>query len=86
MNDDAAAERASRTTLASEARGKADVEIVVMELYKMMQSMLFKDATQKDNWKRFVKQLRKNVNTKPVPSHLDTPKRGGRGLGKQSGS
>ncbi|XP_063082486.1 uncharacterized protein C16orf96 homolog isoform X1 [Cavia porcellus] len=67
-------EKADRSALASKA-SRADLEVVVTELNSMIQSMLLKVSTSEDNWKKSVKQLRKDMATKLVPSDLDALKK-----------
>ncbi|ERE68955.1 hypothetical protein H671_7g17541, partial [Cricetulus griseus] len=54
---------ANRDALASKA-SRTDLEVVATELNEIVQSMLLKITTQEDDWKKSLKQLRKDLNTK----------------------
>ncbi|KAM7333010.1 hypothetical protein ACRRTK_006330 [Alexandromys fortis] len=56
-------EKADRDALASKAN-RADLEVTAMELNEMIQSMLLKITTYEGDWKKSLKHLRKDLNTK----------------------
>ncbi|KAM5227746.1 LOW QUALITY PROTEIN: uncharacterized protein C16orf96 homolog [Ctenodactylus gundi] len=74
-------EKADRGALASKA-SHSDLETVVTELSNMVQGMIFKVTTQQDDWKKSVKQLKKELATKLVPSDLDALKKAMEELGQ----
>ncbi|XP_059126064.1 uncharacterized protein C16orf96 homolog isoform X2 [Peromyscus eremicus] len=67
-------EKADKDALASKA-SRTDLEVVAMELNEMVQSMLLKISTQESDWKKSLKHLRKDLNTKLVHSDLNSLKR-----------
>ncbi|MEJ1287425.1 hypothetical protein NN561_018443 [Cricetulus griseus] len=67
-------EKANRDALASKA-SRTDLEVVATELNEIVQSMLLKITTQEDDWKKSLKQLRKDLNTKIVHSDLNSLKK-----------
>ncbi|XP_036050445.1 uncharacterized protein C16orf96 homolog [Onychomys torridus] len=67
-------EKADRDALASKAN-RTDLELVAMELNEMVQSMLLKISTHESDWKKSLKHLRKDLNTKLVHSDLNSLKR-----------
>ncbi|XP_051035707.1 uncharacterized protein C16orf96 homolog [Phodopus roborovskii] len=74
MMDQELKEKADRDALASKA-SRTDLEVVAMELNEMVQSMLLKITTHECDWKKSLKHLRKDVNTKLVHSDLNSLKR-----------
>ncbi|XP_051024062.1 uncharacterized protein C16orf96 homolog [Acomys russatus] len=74
MVDQELNEKADRDNLASKAN-RADLETVAMELTEMAQSMLLKITTNESDWKKSLKHLRKDLNTKLVQSDLNSLKR-----------
>ncbi|XP_052614232.1 uncharacterized protein C16orf96 homolog [Peromyscus californicus insignis] len=67
-------EKADKDALASKA-SRTDLEVVAMELNEMVQSMLLKISNQESDWKKSLKHLRKDLNTKLVHSDLNSLKR-----------
>ncbi|XP_049758992.1 uncharacterized protein C16orf96 homolog [Elephas maximus indicus] len=67
-------EKADRSALASKA-SRADLETMVTELNEMMHGMLLKFTTNKEDWKKSLEQLNKDVSTKLVPRDLDPLKK-----------
>ncbi|XP_057631676.1 uncharacterized protein C16orf96 homolog isoform X1 [Chionomys nivalis] len=67
-------EKADRDALASKAN-RVDLEVTAMELNEMIQSMLLKITTYEGDWKKSLKHLRKDLNTKLVHSDLNSLKK-----------
>ncbi|CAO2641947.1 Uncharacterized protein C16orf96 homolog [Lemmus lemmus] len=67
-------EKADKDALASKAN-RADLEVAAMELNEMIQSMLLKITTHEGDWKKSLKHLRKDLNTKLVHSDLNSLKK-----------
>ncbi|XP_041532537.1 uncharacterized protein C16orf96 homolog [Microtus oregoni] len=67
-------EKADKDALASKAN-RVDLEVTAMELNEMIQSMLLKITTYEGDWKKSLKHLRKDLNTKLVHSDLNSLKK-----------
>nr|XP_020031647.1 uncharacterized protein C16orf96 homolog [Castor canadensis] len=67
-------EKADRSALASKA-SRADLETVATELNEMVQGILFKVTTHDDDWKKALKQLKRDLSTKLIHSDLDEVKK-----------
>ncbi|XP_021040646.1 uncharacterized protein C16orf96 homolog [Mus caroli] len=67
-------EKANRDALASKAN-RVDLETVAMELNEMIHSMLLKITNYESDWKKALKHLRKDLNTKLVQSDLNSLKK-----------
>uniref|UniRef100_A0A8C6I6Z4 RIKEN cDNA 4930562C15 gene n=1 Tax=Mus spicilegus TaxID=10103 RepID=A0A8C6I6Z4_MUSSI len=67
-------EKANRDALASKAN-RVDLETAAMELNEMIHSMLLKITNYESDWKKALKHLRKDLNTKLVQSDLNSLKK-----------
>ncbi|XP_028644240.1 uncharacterized protein C16orf96 homolog [Grammomys surdaster] len=67
-------EKADRDTLAGKAN-RVDLETVAMELNEMIHSMLLKITNYESDWKKSLKHIRKDLNTKLVQSDLSSLKK-----------
>ncbi|XP_055460349.1 uncharacterized protein C16orf96 homolog [Psammomys obesus] len=67
-------EKADKDNLASKAN-RSDLEMVALELNGLVQSMLLKITSQEDDWKKSLKHLRRDLNTKLVHSDLNNLKK-----------
>nr|XP_021488052.1 uncharacterized protein C16orf96 homolog [Meriones unguiculatus] len=67
-------EKADKDNLASKAN-RSDLETVALELNGLVQSMLLKITSQEDDWKKSLKHLRRDLNTKLVHSDLNSLKK-----------
>nr|XP_002727747.1 uncharacterized protein C16orf96 homolog [Rattus norvegicus] len=67
-------EKADRDMLASKAN-RVDLETVAMDLNEMIHSLLLKITNYESDWKKSLKHLRKDLNTKLVQSDLNSLKK-----------
>ncbi|XP_032769801.1 uncharacterized protein C16orf96 homolog [Rattus rattus] len=67
-------EKADRGMLASKAN-RVDLETVAMDLNEMIHSLLLKITNYESDWKKSLKHLRKDLNTKLVQSDLNSLKK-----------
>ncbi|XP_052051963.1 uncharacterized protein C16orf96 homolog [Apodemus sylvaticus] len=67
-------EKADKDTLASKAN-RVDLETVAMELNEMIHSVLLKITNYESDWKKALKHIRKDLNTKLVQSDLNSLKK-----------